>query len=415
MKDVFRPIAKILSGTAAAQALSLLLLPVISRIYLPEVYGEFGMTLAAISVISVAVTLQLQQAVIVADRDYAAYGSYALGRYLSYIGALATTILAVLYFCTYLNYKYSEALLLALACGLAVAYSCNAQLAQSLIVRNKMFGHIGISAILRVVVLSVIQIGGGLLTGESICLLFGYMLGELSVSTYLKFVLRKKHLEIKKYTIARFRVLLRSFKDIAIFGTAQEAMNSASQNIPVLLLGAYFGPAASGYYAFTMRILSAPIQLLGNSVRHVFSQRFSVIAKDLVGLTKEFRLSSLVLVFSSLIVASLVCPWLPEMFGYLFGDKWMPAGQYGQWLIFWIAFLLANIPATVVIRTLRRQKENFYLNILILALRVCCLVVGGFFLSSTNTVIAFALLGVVLNISYILFASHYLKIEKVAN
>lgn len=415
MKDVFRPIAKILSGTAAAQALSLLSLPVISRIYLPEVYGEFGMTLAAISVISVAVTLQLQQAVIVADRDYAAYGSYALGRYLSYIGALATAILAALYFLTYLNYRYSETLLLALACGLAVAYSCGAQLAQSLIVRNKMFGHIGISAILRVVVLSVVQIGGGLLTGESICLLLGYVLGELSVSIYLKIILRKKRFEINKYTIARFRVLLRSFKDIAIFGTAQEAMNSTSQNIPVLLLGAYFGPAASGYYAFAMRILSAPTQLLGNSVRHVLSQRFSVIAKDLMGLSKEFRLSSFVLAFSSLIVATLLCPWLPEMFGYLFGDKWVPAGQYGRWLIFWIAFLLANIPSTVVMRTLRKQKESFFLNVLILALRVCCLVVGGVFLSSTNTVITFALLGVALNILYILFASYYLKIEKAAN
>ena len=208
-------------------------------------------------------------------------------------------------------------------------------------------------------------------------------------------------------TTVRARVLIRRYKDFAFFGTAQEAMNALSQGVPVVILGAYFGPAVAGAYSLAMRVLLAPAQLLGGAMRQVLSQRFSRMVSNRQSLAAEFRALTYGTAVPVLFGAFVLAPFLPDLFEVIFGSSWRVAGEYSSWLIAWAAFLIFNVPASVVMRVTRRQKENFLLNSAILVSRLLCLVWGALQWDPKSTIVALAVLGVVWNIVLIALASRY--------
>ena len=70
MKTSFfiRNLAVVMTGTAAAQAITFLFLPIVSRIYSPSDFGVWGALVAIAQVLSIGSTLQLQQSVVIAKR-----------------------------------------------------------------------------------------------------------------------------------------------------------------------------------------------------------------------------------------------------------------------------------------------------------------------------------------------------------
>ena len=62
--QLFRKVLVVASGTAGAQLIAFLFVPIITRIYGPEIYGEFGTFLSVINIILPAVTLGYSSAIV---------------------------------------------------------------------------------------------------------------------------------------------------------------------------------------------------------------------------------------------------------------------------------------------------------------------------------------------------------------
>jgi O-antigen/teichoic acid export membrane protein len=192
-------------------------------------------------------------------------------------------------------------------------------------------------------------------------------------------------------------VAAKDHKDFAIYSTPQNVLNALSQGAPIILLIHYFGAGVGGLYAFAIRVLQLPMNFVLTSLRQVLFQRLSEVQHhggDLRGLFVETTTMLLGLAVVPAAIGFVLAPWA---FGLVFGSQWVIAGEYARWLLIWLVPGFCNMPAVLAGRILRQQRNLLIFDTALLVSRVAVLVIGGFYLSAIQTIIAFSVIGAVFN------------------
>jgi lipopolysaccharide exporter len=198
-------------------------------------------------------------------------------------------------------------------------------------------------------------------------------------------------------------------QDFVVYSTPQNVLNAVSQGAPVILLIHYFGATAGGLYAFAVRVLQLPMNLVLTSLRQVLFQRLSEVqgsARELRGLFAETTFMLLGLAVIPAAAGFVLAPWL---FRLVFGSEWAIAGEYARWLLIWLVPGFCNMPAALAARILRQQRNLLIFDILLLVSRVGVLVLGGLYWNVLQTIVAFSLIGALFNSALILFVWRLLR------
>jgi O-antigen/teichoic acid export membrane protein len=160
------------------------------------------------------------------------------------------------------------------------------------------------------------------------------------------------------------------------------------------MLGYFFNTAVVGYYALGQKMLSLPMNVVGNSIAQVFFPR----AADA---SREGNLNQLVMnTFDKLLNLGLVPILLislvaPDLFSFIFGSKWLVAGQYVRWLSPWFLFVFITSPISTLYDVLGRQRDGLIFNTLLLISRVLVLWWGGKTGNDQFTIALFGITGTV--------------------
>lgn len=385
-------------------------MPLVSRLYIPEDYGTYGVIIAVTMLISIIASLQIHQAIVLPKLELHAVWLFQLSCIGAFFGGVLTSVAAYIYWSVFDSGNNSR-FILSILTGLSVIAVNVGLVAQALAIRAKAFGCIGIASIVRACLVVVLQVILGMQDSGMVGLLAGYVAGEVGAAFYLFRFALPVGLFQKKGNFLIFRALIRQYNDFVIFGTLQEAMNSASQGVPVVLLAAYFGAPVAGFYAFSTKILMAPVNLIANALRQVLSIRFAEILRSNGDIRNEFMGATTGLAIPSLVGAFFLIPFTPDLFSLFFGEEWRDAGQYAQFLIVWCAFLIFNVPSSLIFRLLRKQKIGLSINILVFFTRFAVLVIGGWFLNPLETIFSYTVAGVIWNLIIILIAHKYATIK----
>jgi O-antigen/teichoic acid export membrane protein len=178
--------------------------------------------------------------------------------------------------------------------------------------------------------------------------------------------------------------------------------NQLSQDLPIFLLAHFYGIEMAGAYAFGLRILSTPMLFLLRALRQVLYQKASETHHNGGHLLDLFMKITAGLFFVALLPSLLLVIWAPQLFSWIFGSQWQMAGELARSLVLWMLFMFCNVPAVLFARILRLQQKLFLYDLVLLALRVSVLVYGGMYLSVTNTVMLFSVVGSIMNINFII-------------
>lgn len=79
------------------------------------------------------------------------------------------------------------------------------------------------------------------------------------------------------------------------------------------------------------------------------------------------------------------------------------AGEFGRWLILWLAPAFCNVPANLALRILRKQRQLFFFDVLLLGARAGALIVGGMWMGPHGTVVTLSVVGCIFNMLLILY------------
>jgi O-antigen/teichoic acid export membrane protein len=399
-----------MSGTALAQVLGYALSPIISRLYSPADFGIFGSFATALGIIGAGITLDYSQAIMLPKQKDEAFGLFILSCLTSVLIGTGSFLVCLIVPNRIQDViKAPQAWILGLLV-LGIFSSGIGQACQAWCVRVKAFKTTSTSQVIRSLTSNGTQVGLGYFRGGAAALIAAAIFGDLLATLKLAKI-AIKDMRCLKMGISRKRIwaLAKKYYDFPLYSASMNVINALSLGLPIFLLTRYYGIATAGAYAFGMRILSAPMELVLRALRQVLYQKAAETHNEGGSLFSLYIKFTGGLFGLSLMPALAIIIWAPTIFVWVFGHQWHLAGVFARGIVIWLVFMFSNLPAILCARIVRMQRQMFFFNLILLIFRTLALILGGLYLSSAATVLVFSLVSAVMNAIYIVIIGSAIK------
>jgi len=390
------------SGTAASQAITMAFSPLITRLYGPEAYGMLGVFMSLVGVLGGVAALTYPVAIVLPKSDADAAGLVRVSIYTGITTSVLTAMALFSFGTEILSLFKAEAIasFMYLIPAFMLIATVSAVVGQWLI-RKKAFALTAKVTVWQSLAMNTVKAGMGFLYPTAAVLIVTNTLGILLGAVLMLLGLRKtpaassQEMDVAEPGLSAW-ALAKRHGDFPLLRAPQVLINSVSHSLPVMMLAAFYGPAAAGFYAIAGAVLGIPVALIGGSVMQVFYPRINeaihrgedaraLIIKATLGLAL-----SGVPPFVVVIVAG------PLLFDFVFGSEWRVAGTYAQWLAIWLFFQYINKPAVSAIPALGIQRGLLIYELFSTGTKVLALYLGyTIFASDVAAVALFSIFGVV--------------------
>jgi len=401
---LLRNIVTVVSGTAGAQAITLAFMPVITRIYGPEAYGVLGTFLSVTMMLIPVAALTYPIAIVLPKRDGDARGLVRLALVtalmLAALVALALQLfgerLAAVADISIIQ-PYLMLIPFVMFCGAAL------EICQQWLFRTQRFRITASVAVGHSLLFNSIRTVAGLLQSSALVLVCTTALQQALHAAMLGLaMLRAKphtdnHRGDAEQDSPGMLELARQHSDFPKFRAPVMLINAVSQHLPTLVLAAYFGPAAAGFFALCKQALTMPTNLIGKSVADVYSPRISRAIHDREPVAAMLLKATAALGLVGLVPFTLVAVIGPWLFALVFGEQWHVAGEYARWLALAEYVIFVSRPCVVAVPALSLQGRFLLFEMFSTSLRVLSLFGGALLIGNAlATVQAFAVASIVI-------------------
>ncbi|MBB1379348.1 lipopolysaccharide biosynthesis protein [Pseudoalteromonas sp. SR43-2] len=420
-----RSVIMVVSGTAGAQVLTMLFAPIITRFYGAEAFGLLGTFTAVLAILVPIAALAYPIAIVLPKNDDYARAIAKLSIYISMLVSTIILVSIILFsndIADLLNIQTIENYLILVP--FALFFAAAEQVMQQWLIRKKQFKIMARVAVSQSLILNSSKVGIGYFSPLGFVLVILATLGnalyafQLWIGSY-KTTAPNDRITYKKIDFKRVKEVALIYRDFPLYRAPQQFINALSQSLPILMLASFFGPASAGFYTLAKTVMAIPSTLVGKAVGDVFYPRITEAAhnnENLYQLIKKATFALAALGFLPFMSVILFGPWL---FGFVFGEEWVLAGEYARWLSVWIYFMFMNPPSNKAIPILEIQGFYLFFTFFTIFLRLIALLVGYFvFKSDVISVMLFSITGAVINIAIItivLWKSHKFNIGRYLN
>jgi O-antigen/teichoic acid export membrane protein len=384
-------------GTSVAQVISLVFSPLITRLYGPESIGLQGVFLSLLGIMATFSAMSYPNSIVLPKRDVDAMGLVFLSIYISLATSIIISIAIFFFGDNVLSLLNSQEIshylfLLPIAMFITVLYTIIGEWLS----REKAFRMAAMSSVILAVVVTVIKVFFGFINPSALSLIIAYISGFF-ISTFSTFLIWKKIRKIKFNRSIKVNVIpvALEYKDFPVFRTSQNFINAISQSLPVFLLAGFFSVSAAGQYSISISLLGVPLAIIGGSVMSVFYPRVTEAIRNGEDVRNLIINTTKGLMQISIIPFLIIAVFGPELFRFIFGEQWIIAGKFSQWLSLFYFFQLINKPAIAAVAALRLQGGLLVYEIVGTSTKILALWIGFVFFKDALVAIAlFSIFGV---------------------
>jgi len=398
IKTTFRgDVLRLVSGTAAAQGITLAAAPLLTRIFSPEAFGLAALYLALASIAGVVSCLRYELGIVLPDDDDEAANVFGLAILCSAVISLLLAAL-VWFFGPILSVMMDAPKLAPLLWLLPVStFVHGTYLALNYWnTRTKRFLRLSIARVGQ----TAGSVSGNLIAGSlghasGGAMIIAHLVGQIVGVSLLGGQIFREYGRFFVTNI-RWRGVRRQAERYAQFpkySVGSAVMNACSAQIPVVLLGYFFNPTIVGFYALGLRVVQTPLSMIGGAVSQVFVQRAAraraegAIAPLMEAALRRLWTFGLVPCLAMAVIGG-------DLFSWVFGTEWREAGVYAQMLSFWLLTYFISSPLSHLYIVLERQDFELKINFVILTCRCLAIVAGGLLQESRLAVGLYSLFGI---------------------
>lgn len=385
---MIRNIATVMRGTVLGQALGLIVLPLLTRLYDPAAFGHFQLYQSATLVLVVFVSLRFEVALLRAADGRELQATVALcilsTLAMAILLAVAWAVIGWQWPALYAKFPAPPWII-----GLAVLLIGTFQFLGYLATREQLYALSANSKITQAAGYSVVAAALGTL-GWSLGLIVADAASRLAASVPLLRGLADRRLSgMRDLSAADLRAAAYKFREFPLITVFGGIINSAGAVITPVMIYAKFSAEISGQFGLVERAVSFPVAMIVAAVSQVYMANFAkAVRDDPAAVASQFheliRLLALIAIGPA-IIGMIAAPML---FTIVFGAEWRLAGELARILIpaYFIILVYGGVNMTIML--LGRQMLQTGWEIFRLA---CMLVLWGFIVKpgmAVETVVA---------------------------
>jgi len=346
----FRNVATLASGTLLAQALPILFSPILTRLYEPEAFGIFALYMAIVASITPAISGKYEVAQVLPARKQDTLHLFVIAVYVTLLLVLLLLILFLLLHDEIIHTLNIEKLfgwilwipfsLLMLGLLNVFSYYSN---------RKKEYNILATSKIVQSISAVSVQFLFGIINAGFIGLLIASILSSTIATVY--FLKKYIHDFTTKIFLlsSRKKVLLKEYADFPVYNASTGLLNGLSTSAPIFFLSFYYPESIVGYFAIVEKVAMAPLGFISVAVSQVNLKKVVDLVNHGQCIECYLYKVSGVLLLITFFPFVILTMYAPELFSFVFGEKWFMAGQFAQILIPAIAlrFIVSTLSTTL--------------------------------------------------------------------
>ncbi len=369
-RPTFQNIGRLMTATVLAQVVSILISPVVTRLYSSTDYGFLALMMSFSTLAGTIATFQYNQTIILAKEEEQAKLAFSLSLWLSFCVAVFTEVVGLFvipFFPKWFDFNpaykvwlyFLPVIIFISSAGNSSYFWAN---------RNQHFSLISQGRMLISVTSAAISVGLGFLLDGPSGLILGFFIGTSIFSLFMWIGNIRKGLgSLPLRDIEGMKKLALKYKDFPLMNLPTQFIQQLIQQLPVLLLTLYKGPSSAGLYNLCSRVLITPIQTIAGATGEVFQQRAASrynangeCEQDYLKTTKGLALIGAL----PFLVLGLISPWL---FKFVFGAEWVEAGRYAQVMsfMFYLRFVFGTV--SIMYYVADKLRENLIIHLYFLA------------------------------------------------
>ena len=346
----------LMTGTTIAQAIPIAISPILTRIYTPEDFGVFALYMSVATLISATATARYELAIMLPKKDEDAINIMALSIIIAFIVS-TITLLLVWFFNAQIvqflgnpeisNWLYFVPLTVLLT-GIYQTFNYWSN-------RNKQYKRIAVNKVIQTFTMSTVNLGIGFSNFVVNGLILGTISGQgLSTLLLAKTVWDEDSKLLKKIKKIKILAMIKKHKKLPLLNLPNAIIDGFRLSGINLLIAKFFTMATLGQFSLALKMVQVPMALVGSSLSQVFFQKVSSASKnDLYIIIKSFIIKASLVAGPLFILLFL---FAEEVFIFIFGDKWVLAGQSASIMTPWLFLNFISSPLSSLFIVLNKQE-----------------------------------------------------------
>ena len=361
-----RNVLTLMTGTTIAQAIPIVITPILTRLYTPEDFGVLALFIAVTATLGSIANARYELAIMLPVDDEDAINIAALGLLIAIGFSLLLLIPAIVLNNQIANLLGNNEIALWIYFVPFVVFMMGLyNVLNYLNNRKKLYKDIAISNVYKATASAIVQLSVGFIKSGATGLISGQIISQM-VANYRLAKNTKENYQLKSINKKRMFNLASRYQDFLKFTVWATLANNLSQHLTSILISIFYSLTVIGHYSLVQRALGLPASLVGGAISQVFFQMATLEKKDTGKTVNSFNKTVLKLCFIGALVFGTLYFFVEELFLLVFGAAWYEAGLYASILLplFFVRFIVSTVsPVNIVFE---RQKTGLYINIILL-------------------------------------------------
>ena len=390
-------VLKLVSGSVIAQALGILLVPIITRLYAPGDYGAFQVFLSISSILAVLSCLSYHFAIMLPKEDEDSANIVTLCIVLVSIISVVSGGVFIL-FSGWVGDVLNTPGISQYLIFLPVVVFLNGLfvVVNYWLSRRVRFGALATGRVANSVSSKFVQIGTGVGSASPLGLILGLIAGYgAALLVMLRGIREDLSLFRKAVSFDGIKRMATRYRRFPLFTSWSTVANSVSLQVAPLMLASFFNPAIVGFYGMAHMIVNMPMSLIGSATGQVFFQKASEEMNRTGSVKTVVREVHQRLVSIGIFPILILMIIGEELFALVLGAQWGTAGGYARILAPWLLLVFIASPLSTIFSVLERQTIGLAFNLMVLFSRIAVLYVGGIYGDPVVALILFSITGVI--------------------
>lgn len=356
LSPFLKDVTTLSGGKIVATSIRILSIPVISRLFMPDVYGVAALYISIITILVTIGLFSLPHAIVLPDDANEATN-------LSVLSVLGLCLLGLIIWLLITSTKiinieiFSEFGIWIWTIPVTVVLSGMIMIAESWMTRTRQFGISALGGVVQSMLTSGSRILIGMASGSVLWPLIGsYVLGLAgNILVYAKAV-SGLLASVRFVTLRGLKKTLHEYRVFPIFNTPAALLFSLNGQLLILVLAYLYTPREVGQYAMVQALIVTMIIMVGESFRRAYLYRVTRGNVSKKSLHKDYIKACGLLAVVGLVPAAFLLMVGEQLFSFFLGQQWAAAGHYAGILSPWFFLQWVSMPAAALVIALKMQR-----------------------------------------------------------